>query len=294
MKVLDENKNGDTRTVSNGMEWVLGQRMTNPGVPMIASMSLGGDGNIITMNEAVQTLHDAGVIVSVSAGNDAVDACTQSPARAPVAVTVGNAQIRSEGDQDGTTGIDQRWPTSNFGSCVDIWAPGTDIASAGHLADDGVAIMTGTSMSCPHVSGTLALILARNPGITPDDAIAQLLSNAVSGVMTDIRASPNKYLQVPSPLPTVFAFGTATENCEALGFMTPSTEAECFAALNSNLDWQGLPLTISNHFNEVQCDLFAATLPPCYASAVTVYWNTCPGFTPAGASPDAGQVCIDV
>eukprot|EP00307_Rebecca_sp_RCC1486_P001077 CAMPEP_0119430174 /NCGR_PEP_ID=MMETSP1335-20130426/43590_1 /TAXON_ID=259385 /ORGANISM="Chrysoculter rhomboideus, Strain RCC1486" /LENGTH=304 /DNA_ID=CAMNT_0007455925 /DNA_START=1 /DNA_END=911 /DNA_ORIENTATION=+ len=161
------------------MEWVIEQDALRPAV---VSMSLGG-GFSHSTNLAVERLHAAGIVTVVAAGNDAVDACTQSPSSAPTAITVGATE---QGDRVAAY--------SSFGACVDIWAPGTSIYSAvPSWGNRRYRYMTGTSMACPHVAGVAAQVLQLDPRATPAQVVARLQSAAVRGALGS-RAEPSDYL----------------------------------------------------------------------------------------------------
>merc|ERR1711933_653972 len=138
--------------------------------PAIASMSLGGEAVLQAMKEAVDASVNAGVVVVVAGGNSNTDACRFSPAFVPSAITVGS-----------TTSTDARSSFSNYGSCTNIWAPGSDVVSASHRDDTSTRSLSGTSMACPHVSGGAALVLEANPSMKASAVLQQLLDTAVKG-----------------------------------------------------------------------------------------------------------------
>ncbi len=170
---------GANSGVIAGMDWVASNHVK----PAVANMSLGGSADQAT-DDAVNRLHNAGVTVVVAAGNDNSNACSYSPARAANAITVGS-----------TTNTDARSSFSNYGSCLDIYAPGSNIVSAGISSSTATATLSGTSMASPHVAGVAALYLASNPSATPTQVRNALVDNATSGKVTNAGSgSPNKLL----------------------------------------------------------------------------------------------------
>jgi len=196
VKVLSDSGSGSWSWSYSALDWLA----TSGERPAVASMSLGGSGTQNAMKVAVDTAVDAGVTVVVAGGNDNSDACGFSPAFVPKAITVGS-----------TTSTDSRSYFSNYGTCTDIWAPGSDITSAAYDSDTGSKTMSGTSMACPHVSGGSALLLESSPDLGSADIISTLLDNAVSNAITDLKPGDvNKLLYVgaggppptPAPVPT--------------------------------------------------------------------------------------------
>lgn len=176
VRVLDCNGSGLNSGVIAGVDWV----MANHQKPAVANMSLGG-GNSTALDDAVRAAINAGVTFVVAAGNDNADACTGSPNRVAEAVTVGS-----------TTASDARSSFSNKGVCVDIFAPGSSIQSAGIGNDASTATLSGTSMAAPHVAGIAALYLGANPAAQPGEVFSSILGAAVGNRLSAIGAgSPN-------------------------------------------------------------------------------------------------------
>jgi subtilisin family serine protease len=178
VRVLDNAGSGTTAGVVNGINWVAANAIK----PAVANMSLGG-GFSSALNNAVEAAVDAGVTFAVAAGNEDQDACNVSPASAPSAITVAAS--------DNT---DTRASFSNFGSCVDVFAPGVSITSAWHTSASATNTISGTSMASPHVAGAVAVYLGLNPSATTDAVASWVTGNAVEGRISDVQGSPNLLL----------------------------------------------------------------------------------------------------
>jgi subtilisin family serine protease len=184
VRVLDCEGSGSFDGVIAGIDWVTADH--EAGAPAVANMSLGG-GFSQAVNDAVSAAVADGVTFALAAGNDSgADACDGSPSSTPEAITVG-----------ATEDTDARASYSNIGTCVDIFAPGTDITSAWYTSDTDENTISGTSMATPHVAGAAALVLGGNPAATPAEVGDALTSAAVPDVVTDPgTGSPNLLLNV--------------------------------------------------------------------------------------------------
>ncbi|WP_230688685.1 S8 family serine peptidase [Micromonospora sp. WMMC415] len=179
VRVLNCANSGQWSWFVSGVDWVI----ANGARPAVINASLGGGGNTAA-DAAVNRAVTAGIPVVVAAGNDNADACGFSPARVPAAITVANA-----------TSADARSGTSNFGRCVDLFAPGAGITSAGIASDTATAVFSGTSMASPHVAGTAAKIRQRSPSSTPAQIATMIINESTPGVITDARPeTPNRML----------------------------------------------------------------------------------------------------
>jgi subtilisin family serine protease len=179
VRVLDCNNRGSWSGIIAGVDWVTANHVK----PAVANMSLGGGANQAT-DDAVRRSITAGVTYVIAAMNENVDACNTSPARTPQALTVG-----------ATTTSDSRASYSNYGSCLDLFAPGSNITSASRLSNTGTEVMSGTSMATPHVAGVAALYLTLNPSATPTQVATALLDNTTPGkVLSAGAGSPNRLL----------------------------------------------------------------------------------------------------
>jgi len=180
VRVLGCNGSGSNSGVIDGVNYVA-QVASGPSV---ANMSLGG-GNSAALDRAVENAIDQGIIFVVAAGNDNANACSGSPNRVGPALTVG-----------ATTSSDSRSSFSNFGSCVDLFAPGSGITSTWSTSNSATNTISGTSMAAPHVAGVVALYLDQVPSASPTQVESVIESAAVSGRLSSIRnGSPNLLLQ---------------------------------------------------------------------------------------------------
>jgi subtilisin family serine protease len=172
VKVLSSTGEGSLANALQGLEYVRDQKLANPSTPMVINMSLAGEYSE-AFNEALEATVADGIVVVVAAGNFFRNACRYSPAAAESVISVG-----------ATARYDMMGLFSNYGKCVDIFAPGARILSAGHTSDDAVERKSGTSMACPHVAGAAAMYLQAHPDWTPAQVWEAMRSQSIGKVKT--------------------------------------------------------------------------------------------------------------
>ena len=208
VRVLDCAGSGSTSGVIAGLDWVVANAIR----PAVVNMSLGG-GASSSLDSAVANTVASGIAVVVAAGNSNADACNSSPAREPSAITVG-----------ATTSSDARASYSNYGTCLDLFAPGSAITSAWYTSTVATNTISGTSMASPHVAGLAAVILQSTPGATPLQVDQAIKAAATGGKVTSAGAgSPNVLIyagassgSVPPPTLTVVSVASLAGSSAAV------------------------------------------------------------------------------
>ena len=179
VRVLDCNGSRTTSTVIAGLDWVASQNPRNA----VVNLSLGG-GTSTALDDAINRVVNKDIVVVVAAGNNNADACNYSPSRVPAAITVG-----------ATTNQDQRANYSNYGKCLDVFAPGSNITSDWYSSNTATATASGTSMASPHVAGLAAILRAIYTGENVSQITNRILNKATTNKVTDSQTgSPNRLL----------------------------------------------------------------------------------------------------
>jgi len=196
VKTLSDQGSGARSWQYTAIDWVT----VSGARPAVISMSLGGSGADPGYTTVIDAAVENGVTIVVAGGNSNGDACNFSPAFAENAITVGS-----------TTSTDARSSFSNYGTCTNIWAPGSDVVSASVSSDTGTRSLSGTSMACPHVSGAAALVLGVDPSFNSAKVLEELYAKAAWGYITGLSGSDTNALlwvgegvggTAPPPAPT--------------------------------------------------------------------------------------------
>lgn len=186
LRVLGCTGSGSISGVIRAINWTIASH--TPGDAAVANLSLGG-GRTQALNQAIANMVEAGITTVVAAGNSYGDACSSSPSSAPEAITVG-----------ATDRFDTRASFSNFGECVDTFAPGVSIPSADSRNHANVLALSGTSMAAPHVAGVAALILSQSPNARPDQVESFIYDLSRPGIVNNARTDRGNRLSI-SPAP---------------------------------------------------------------------------------------------
>ena len=274
VRVLDCNGSGSTTSVINGIDWAIQNH--SAGVPAVLNMSLGG-GASPELDTAVRNANNDGIIVAVAAGNNSLNACNYSPAREPLAITVG-----------ASTSTDTRASFSNTGTCVDLFAPGQSITST--WLNGSTNTISGTSMATPHVAGAVAAIWGSDLTLSATTIKNQTLASVSSNKLSDVgTGSPNLLLfieagsgvppQPPTDVVAVAGAGTATITWNAptdTGTSAISSYTATSSVGNQTCTWTNGPLT---------CTVFGLVPNTQYTFTVTATnaWNTSSSSLPSNS-----------
>jgi len=185
VKILNDRGRGNTANLMIAMDWLL----VNAEKPAVIHLGLHGSTAVLesrAVKDAIDAAYNAGLTVVVAGGDEAKNACFDTPGYVPNAITVGSTHVE-----------DEMATSSNYGPCVDLFAPGHKITTADYKSDSGYSLVSGSSMAAAHATGAAALALGVWSGLTTKEVRDQLVDNAFTGTLEGIKeGSPNKLLSV--------------------------------------------------------------------------------------------------
>ncbi len=194
VRVLGCNNTGSISDIIEGVDWVTNNRI----IPAVANMSLGSNYSQSLDNAVRGSILNSGVTYVIAAGNDNANACDYSPGRVDLAITVGSTDIN-----------DARSSFSNYGGCVDIFAPGSDITSAWIKGNSSTTTLSGTSMASPHVAGVAAIYLSSY--LSWNEVAARIIADSTTDVITNVGGgSPNRLVRAPQGTTGASYYGTVS------------------------------------------------------------------------------------
>jgi serine protease len=247
VRVLGCNGSGSTSGVIAGVDWVTNNHVK----PAVGNMSLGG-GASTALDDAVRNSVAAGVTYAIAAGNSNANACGSSPARVTQALIAGSSTM-----------TDTRSSFSNFGTCVDLFAPGSSITSAWHTSNSATNTISGTSMASPHVAGVAALYLAGDPTASAATVHAAVVENATVNVLSGVgTGSPNRLLY------SIFGGSPPPDEPPNASFTFSCTGLSCTFDGSGSTDDGGI-LGYVWDFGDGQSDNTGAVVQHAYASGGT-------------------------
>ena len=266
VRVLDDNGSGYYSDIIAGLDWATQHHTTKPAV---GNLSLGG-GASFSLDEAVRRAIADGIVICVAAGNSNADAGFNSPARVADAITVG-----------ATTSSDAKAPYSNYGSVLDVFAPGTSVVSAGRASSSAYVTMSGTSMASPHVAGVAALYMEKSKLYRPIDVQAGIKINANINLISAIPEGTSNallssnFLQIPSAIKTLPSVPTLSSpvnaaSAQELSFSLNWNQATNASSYTIEVSQSAGFSTIANSLNAITTNSTSLTgLTP----GTTYYWR---------------------
>ncbi|HEX8409763.1 MAG TPA: S8 family serine peptidase [Thermoanaerobaculia bacterium] len=284
VRVLDCAGSGTNSGVIAGVDWVTADHAA--GAPAVANMSLGG-GAATALDDAVRRSIADGVTYALASGNSNTDACTSSPARVAEGITVNSS-----------TSSDARSSFSNYGTCTDIFAPGTSITSAWYSSNTATNTISGTSMATPHVAGAAALYLQGNTTASPATVASALINNSTLNKITSAGSgSPNRLLY------TGFIGGGGGTPAPSISSFSPTSGGVGTSVTVNGSNFTGASAVRFNgqsaSFSVISSSQITATVPNC-SSTGTVSVVTSGGtatssgsFTVTGCTGGSGQLLLN-